>query len=103
MNFASPAYINEVIELIVLALKEDGSKVFGATRATNVADHHDFSGTAQAKDGEVPEESKLPRAADWAMVLEAATQRRTEVLMPENLENMWSKGRNYKIMEDLWL
>ncbi|KAL3730589.1 hypothetical protein ACJRO7_027589 [Eucalyptus globulus] len=111
MNFASPAYINEVIELIVLALKEDGSKVFGATRATNVADYHDFSGTAQAKDGEatsgdesfgsstVPEESKLPRAADWAMVPEAATQRKTEVLMPENLENMWSKGRNYKIRE----
>ncbi|KAL3730594.1 hypothetical protein ACJRO7_027594 [Eucalyptus globulus] len=125
MNFASPAYIDEVIELIVLALKEDGSKVFGATRATNVADHHDFSGTAQAKDGEgkysssnsninamiatsgdesfgsstVLEESKLPRAADWAMAPEAATQRKTEVLMPENLENMWSKGRNYKIRE----
>ncbi|KAK2632956.1 hypothetical protein EUGRSUZ_L00818 [Eucalyptus grandis] len=93
--------------------------------ATTVADHHDFSGTAQAQDSEgkysssnsninamvatsgdesfgsstVPEESKLSRAAGWAMVLEAATQRRTEVLMPENLENMWSKGRNYKIRE----
>ncbi|KAL4571250.1 hypothetical protein LXL04_018007 [Taraxacum kok-saghyz] len=33
---------------------------------------------------------------DWARVLEAATQRRTEVLQPENLENMWTKGRNYK-------
>lgn len=123
MNFASPAYINEVIELIVLALKEDGSKVFGAAQATNVANRHDFSGTAQAKDGEgkypfsnsnamvatsgdesfgsrtVPEESKPPRATDWARVLEAATQRRTEVLMPENLENMWSRGRNYKRRE----
>lgn len=34
--------------------------------------------------------------ADWARVLEAATQRRTQVLMPENLENMWCKGRHYK-------
>ncbi|KAI6677867.1 hypothetical protein NL676_038663 [Syzygium grande] len=125
MDFASPAYINEVIELLVLAFKEDGSKVFGGTQATNVADPHGFSGTAQAKDGEskfpssnsninamvgtpgdesfgsstVQEESKQPRAADWARVLEAATQRRTEVLMPENLENMWSKGRNYKKRE----
>ncbi|XP_048134512.1 uncharacterized protein LOC115737202 isoform X2 [Rhodamnia argentea] len=124
MDFASPAYINEVIELLVLAFKEDGTKVFGFTQATNVADHHDFSGTAKAKDGEakyppsnskidsmvgtgdesfgsstVQEESKQPRAADWARVLEAATQRRTEVLMPENLENLWSKGRNYKKRE----
>lgn len=32
MDFASPAYINEIIELLVLALKEDGTKVFGFTR-----------------------------------------------------------------------
>ncbi|XP_075493886.1 uncharacterized protein LOC142531581 isoform X2 [Primulina tabacum] len=37
-----------------------------------------------------------PRPADWAKVFEAATLRRTEVLMPENLENMWAIGRNYK-------
>lgn len=37
-----------------------------------------------------------PRPGEWARVLEAATQRRTEVLMPENLENMWTIGRNYK-------
>lgn len=37
-----------------------------------------------------------PRPGDWARVLEAASHRRTEVLMPENLENMWAKGRNYK-------
>ncbi|CAL5378687.1 unnamed protein product [Camellia sinensis] len=43
--------------------------------------------------GEEPTQS---RPADWARILEAATQRRTEVLTPENLENMWTKGRNYK-------
>uniref|UniRef100_A0A1D1XTZ4 Sorting nexin-16 n=2 Tax=Anthurium amnicola TaxID=1678845 RepID=A0A1D1XTZ4_9ARAE len=37
-----------------------------------------------------------PRPADWARVLDAATQRRTQVLAPENLENMWTRGRNYK-------
>lgn len=40
------------------------------------------------------------KTADWARVLDAATQRRTEVLMPENLENMWTKGRNYKITSE---
>ncbi|KAI3695563.1 hypothetical protein L1987_78560 [Smallanthus sonchifolius] len=37
-----------------------------------------------------------PPSSAWARVLEAATQRRTEVLHPENLENMWTRGRNYK-------
>lgn len=45
---------------------------------------------------EVPSQ---PRPAYWARGLEAATQRRTEVLTPENLENMWTKGRNYKNKE----
>lgn len=39
------------------------------------------------------------QSADWARMLEAATQRRTEVLTPENLENLWTKGRNYKKKE----
>ncbi|KAI4375720.1 hypothetical protein MLD38_013553 [Melastoma candidum] len=42
------------------------------------------------------EQPDQPRAADWARGLEAVTQRRTEILSPENLENMWSRGRNYK-------
>ncbi|XP_010912391.1 uncharacterized protein [Elaeis guineensis] len=37
-----------------------------------------------------------PHAAEWAMILDAATKRRSQVLAPENLENMWTKGRNYK-------
>ncbi|KAK1395075.1 Phox-associated domain Phox-like Sorting nexin C-terminal [Heracleum sosnowskyi] len=35
-------------------------------------------------------------SAEWARPLEAASQRRAEVLMPENLENMWTKGRNHR-------
>nr|XP_043620033.1 uncharacterized protein LOC122591870 [Erigeron canadensis] len=44
----------------------------------------------------VQDESVQQPSSAWARVLEAATQRRTEVLQPENLENMWTKGRNYK-------
>ncbi|KAL5984845.1 hypothetical protein ACLOJK_038681 [Asimina triloba] len=36
-----------------------------------------------------------PGRADWARGLDAARLRRTQVLAPENLENMWTKGRNY--------
>lgn len=42
------------------------------------------------------DESGQHLSAEWARPLEAASQHRTEVLMPENLENMWTKGRNYK-------
>ncbi|PWA68105.1 Phox-associated domain-containing protein [Artemisia annua] len=44
----------------------------------------------------VQDKSVQPRSSKWARVLEAATQRRTEVLQPENIEDMWTKGRNYK-------
>ncbi|KAL6494750.1 hypothetical protein OROGR_031550 [Orobanche gracilis] len=44
----------------------------------------------------MPDGSTETGHAEWAKVFEAATQRRTEVLMPENLENMWTIGRNYK-------
>ncbi|KAL6658365.1 hypothetical protein ACP70R_003951 [Stipagrostis hirtigluma subsp. patula] len=37
-----------------------------------------------------------PRQPDWALVLDAATKRRSQVLAPENLENMWAIGRNYQ-------
>ncbi|KAL8143560.1 hypothetical protein V2J09_016592 [Rumex salicifolius] len=61
-------------------------------------------GTLREKAQEVLESSSStlygetihPKTADWARVLDAATQRRTEVLAPENLENMWARGRNYK-------
>lgn len=35
-------------------------------------------------------------SAEWARPHEAASQHRAEVLMPENLENMWTKGRNHR-------
>ncbi|XP_076940154.1 uncharacterized protein LOC143609228 [Bidens hawaiensis] len=45
--------------------------------------------------GPVQDETLNQPTSAWAWVLEAATQRRTEVLHPENLENMWARGRNY--------
>uniref|UniRef100_A0A0D9XPA5 PX domain-containing protein n=1 Tax=Leersia perrieri TaxID=77586 RepID=A0A0D9XPA5_9ORYZ len=36
------------------------------------------------------------RQPDWAVGLDAATKRRSQVLAPENLENMWAIGRNYQ-------
>lgn len=134
MNFASPGYINELIEYIFLASKENRSDLHESTKA--VALHNEFSvstGNIKTEDHELKKsttskqsselisdndgkkiivnssEHSQPnmlheknvyqlqtRGADWALVLEAATQRRSQVLAPENLENMWTKGRNYK-------
>lgn len=36
---------------------------------------------------------------EWAQMLDAISRRKTQVLAPENLENLWTKGRNYKKKE----
>ncbi|KAM7474944.1 hypothetical protein LguiB_022187 [Lonicera macranthoides] len=135
MNFASPVYINELIEYILEFIKEEFNWG-GDGQSPNVNDHnHDHAVAAEhLKTDEAVSEQiapiydrgndiKLARFdnqgdlsfdalgkplsnttyyedtqphADWARVLEAATQRRTQVLTPENLENMWCKGRHYK-------
>ncbi|KAK9136209.1 hypothetical protein Syun_015539 [Stephania yunnanensis] len=132
MNLASPAYINELIEYILLNAKEARSQEAGddqsPTASSRCSDHPGGTGGAQTKEtvsrkrtansseqqdltlAKVSNEGEAnltssrhghgnsvpPRPADWARVLEAATQRRSEVLAPENLENMWTRGRNYK-------
>ncbi|KAL5162986.1 Sorting nexin-16 [Glycine soja] len=52
------------------------------------------------QDSILHQDSSQVRPADWARMLEVVNQRRTEILMPENLENMWTKGRNYKRKEN---
>lgn len=134
MNLASPGYINELIESLLLLLNDDGTKAVGVDQSTNVASHHhghsvasvgghnnltasnkhpslnqgtdmivakmsDQGGTS-LQHNTLHQESSQVRPADWALMLEVATQRRTEILMPENLENMWAKGRNYKRKEN---
>ncbi|XP_060961155.1 uncharacterized protein LOC133031664 isoform X1 [Cannabis sativa] len=122
MNFASPGYINELIEFVLLAMKDDNNKYMGGDQSTAGVPHdHDSASRknpsvnqgnntalvkiydqTEASSGNYrsQEEPLQPRPADWARMLEAATQRRTEVLAPENLENMWTKGRNYKKKEN---
>ncbi|KAJ6804182.1 uncharacterized protein M6B38_357065 [Iris pallida] len=128
INLASPAYINELIEYIFLANKDNGDGDIGSVQDPSVsvgdcrsADPDSRRAAASSKssdlmvfkssgktsldgskDGQqntLQKDSSYhvqPRPADWALVLEAATKRRSQVLAPENLENMWTKGRNYK-------
>ncbi|KAL4302454.1 hypothetical protein GQ457_10G021180 [Hibiscus cannabinus] len=126
LNLASPGYINEVIEFVLLAIKDDAIKATEGFDQSSVEVRADDSATCkiaslnnQGTDlmlariddqkeiysdcNRYEEESMQPRPADWARKLEAATQRRTEVLAPENLENMWTKGRNYKKKEKKYL
>ncbi|CAI9104405.1 OLC1v1003067C1 [Oldenlandia corymbosa var. corymbosa] len=136
LNLASPWYINQLIESILIALK-DGLAEGGLDQSINAGSQnkdHSFGGDSvktsesvrkksaasnnqgtdvaflqidrqrlpsfDTQDGSVSntvtDEPTHSRSGDWARALEAATQRRTEVLTPENLENMWAIGRNYK-------
>ncbi|CAK8577566.1 unnamed protein product [Lathyrus sativus] len=134
MNLASPVFINELIESLLLLLNDDSKKWTGGDQSTNVPSHgqgrsvatggvHDnltpsykhpssnqetgmtLSNTSDRREtslqyNPLQQESSQAKPADWARMLEVATQRRTEILMPENLENMWAKGRNYKRKEN---
>ncbi|VFQ72138.1 unnamed protein product [Cuscuta campestris] len=112
MNFASPWYINELIEYIFSAIKDfikdistnmEGHDHDHAAPAENIHSS-DFSFTRTASDVSgnsmsnqiLQEEPIHPRPAEWVRAFEAANLKRTEVLMPENLENMWAIGKNYK-------
>uniref|UniRef100_A0A1J3J137 Sorting nexin-13 n=1 Tax=Noccaea caerulescens TaxID=107243 RepID=A0A1J3J137_NOCCA len=114
LNLASPERINEVIEIVINLVKEGNFEQFsGEEQHVNPASLSAFDNQAKnmnltkvneqktpSKDDERHPEMRIQQhSADWARMLEVATQRRTEVLTPENLENMWTKGRNYKKKE----
>ncbi|XP_028777081.1 uncharacterized protein LOC114733751 isoform X2 [Neltuma alba] len=104
MDLASPGYINELIETLVLIFNDGGALgVFSDQSSYTASHHHGRSAVAGiSHDGNTALSQQDPlqvRHGDWARGLDAATQRRTEVLMPENLENMWTKGRNYRKKE----
>ncbi|KAK8636412.1 hypothetical protein V6N13_124158 [Hibiscus sabdariffa] len=126
LHLASPGYINEVIEYVLLAIKDDLNKIMAGFDQSPVGVSDDYSLTckipslnSQETDLNLAridnqketysdcnrheEESVHHRPTDWARKFEAATQRRTEVLAPENLENMWTKGRNYKKKESKYV
>ncbi|KAK0582541.1 hypothetical protein LWI29_026802 [Acer saccharum] len=118
MSFASPECINEVIEIILLYINDDNTKGVGGDQSSGGThkgdstlrklyslntDESDMTLVKVSNQKETsldnktnPEDPLRMRSADWAQMPEAVTQRRTEVLTPENLENIWTKGRNYK-------
>ncbi|KAH9299978.1 hypothetical protein KI387_011561, partial [Taxus chinensis] len=144
MNFASPGFINEVIEFVVLSTKESENKnlyreevadssnsklskgvmgqnilkdlpvsgpelfeageirVFTKERNSAQSDDHGVRGPSSSHyDSHSEFQTKTAsylhsRPADWAEALDAVRQRRTQVLAPENLDNLWTKGRNYR-------
>ncbi|KAF7810928.1 Sorting nexin-16 [Senna tora] len=123
MDLASPGYINELIESLLLVINDCGTVGAASDQSSNAASqHHGHSvvaggghvdKTALKKPPSLNQQADMTLAkmhyqqdrlqvkhADWARMLDAATQKRTEVLMPENLENMWTKGRNYKKKEN---
>ncbi|KAL2927562.1 Sorting nexin-16 [Bienertia sinuspersici] len=134
MNLVSPEYINQLVELILVHVKDfltgldgddqpsrtdndqsvsEGSVEAGETAFNGSKNFHNhvtempyfgkdeqkkltLEASAVSSSNISCQESVQPKVADWARVLDAATQRRTEVLAPENLENMWAIGRHYK-------
>ncbi|GMI78801.1 SORTING NEXIN 4 [Hibiscus trionum] len=126
LHLASPGYINEVIEYVLHAIKEDLNKIMAGFDQSPVGVTDDYSVTCKTPSfnsqetdlnlaridnqketysdcNRYEEEPVHHRPAGWARKFEAATQRRTEVLAPENLENMWTKGRNYKTKESKYV
>lgn len=128
--FSGIRSVNELIEYLLLAVKEGSLNREGSYQSTSVAAHppdhplaagdvcnddsmsRKCSSSNQGTDSTLSdnqretsfdydaEEPMKYKSADWARMLNAVTQRRTEVLTPENLENMWTKGRNYKKKEN---
>ncbi|XP_073028071.1 uncharacterized protein [Primulina eburnea] len=134
MDFASPGYINELFEYIILAYNDEdivadqSSKVESHNCDQVVAREHCQSSESDVKRSvpsgiegtdlslsrfdnkkalksitsgnifadNIQDKPLHPRPAEWAKAFDAANRRRTDVLMPENLENMWAIGRNYK-------
>ncbi|KAJ8479078.1 hypothetical protein OPV22_022805 [Ensete ventricosum] len=124
MKFASPEYINELIEYVFLDNKDNSNMEVKSDSLHSYAGQNTQSGQWESRKmpsnissqlglvqsggkkstdssghghpNALQKDSVPPRPADWAMILEATTKRRSEVLAPENLENMWTKGRNYQ-------
>ncbi|WOL02316.1 hypothetical protein Cni_G11035 [Canna indica] len=119
MKLASPGYINELIEYMFLNNNDNSNMEVKSDRSTTKSEQNPQGSQwesrktpssissqlilVQNSGGKSTDGSELdntnvlpPRPADWAMLLDATTKRRTEVLAPENLENMWTKGRNYQ-------
>ncbi|GAV64481.1 PX domain-containing protein/PXA domain-containing protein/Nexin_C domain-containing protein [Cephalotus follicularis] len=99
------------VELV--QLKNDKSKTASVTAPTDV-----LNGTNPSKDpllsidtqssrswsslphnSQTSDEKGIQRqrsVGEWGDILDQISRRKTQALAPENIENMWAKGRNYK-------
>ncbi|KAJ0976610.1 hypothetical protein J5N97_012084 [Dioscorea zingiberensis] len=133
MNFASPEYVNELIEYIFLSSKDnkggqvgsDGSSNINVTvNGPSVPVGNTYAGPeskittisnrpadikSSKTDGIMSLETSVrshpnkpledtvhyfhSQPADWANILDAGANGRSEVLVSANLENMWNKGK----------
>ncbi|XVF24987.1 hypothetical protein REPUB_Repub13aG0174600 [Reevesia pubescens] len=104
------------VELV--QLKTDQSRAAGGTTATDK-----LNGTHLSKDPLLSMDTRSTRSwssvplisqtgvgggierhrsgGEWGDMLDLFSRRKTEALAPENFENMWTKGRNYKKKEDV--
>ncbi|KAI5066366.1 hypothetical protein GOP47_0018990 [Adiantum capillus-veneris] len=114
MNFASPGFINKAIEQATSSAKEksqlnksekgpgDGSSVGKSSKGENSRLLKVAENESKAEHGRessrvaMSSTESLGKQDDWAQILEAVSKRRTTTLAPENLDNLWTKGRNYK-------
>uniref|UniRef100_A0A6N2MJ23 Uncharacterized protein n=1 Tax=Salix viminalis TaxID=40686 RepID=A0A6N2MJ23_SALVM len=82
-------YINEVLELILLAIKDDSPKDAGGDHPSGSVNNVDFTSR---------KDPSLNNQRTVGTDIRGGNQKK--VLAPENLENMWAKGRNYKKKEN---
>ncbi|KAJ6826694.1 uncharacterized protein M6B38_371730 [Iris pallida] len=83
------------VELVQVRHNQSKTVPDGQIRSTRgMSFHKDINNSRSAERNE----SGNP-GGEWAQMLDAISRRKTQVLAPENLENLWTKGRNYKKKE----
>lgn len=141
MNFASPMFINELIEFLSLSAKaevlnkktdkdESGklsnrklgreqpnqsflkdmphsaietnylrSRLPQKDRNETETDDSQGRGLSSLRNDRNPDYQMKPVSGDWAQLVEAKRQTRTQFLTPESLDNLWTKGRSNKLKD----
>lgn len=115
MNFASPGFINKSIEKATLSAREKSQIRNAASASSNTSNEASYRGSSTNEPrnssknswganrlinaGSGPDGLVQGKQEDWGQVLDVVSERRTRTLAPENLDNLWTKGQNYKKRE----